>query len=129
LRATTSPSRNRARGYRAERQLVNYLRQRGWAAWRIPTSASSSEPLPDVLAVRASELVAFEVKYRRQKRGSAVVHVDEGQVEKLSRFLEPFALYNRHAVVALRVGRKWIFKPVSGGKVKVSGKEENGWVP
>jgi len=112
---TSSPSKNRAKGYRAERELVYYLRQRGWAAWRIPTSASSSETLPDVVAVKDADLVAFEVKYRTRDDGKAV--------------LDAFTLYNRHAVVALRVRGKWVFKPASGDSIKVSCNDRDGWSP
>ncbi|MDP7976732.1 MAG: hypothetical protein ACP5T5_04920 [Thermoprotei archaeon] len=126
---TSSPSRNRAKGYRAERELVYYLRQKGWAAWRIPTSASSSETLPDVVAVKDADLVAFEVKYRTREDGKAVVRVSKEQIDKLSRFLDAFTLYNRHAIVALRVRGKWVFKPASGDGIKVSDDDRDGWSP
>ena len=105
------------------------LRDRGWAAWRIPTSASSAEPLPDVVAVKGSQLVAFEVKYRTKNKGHAYARVEKDQIEKLSAFLAPFALYERRAVVALRVRGRWIFKQATGGAVLVRDQEENEWSP
>jgi len=124
-----SPSRNRAKGYRAERQLVAYLRKKGWAAWRIPTSASSSEALPDVLAVKGGDIAAFEVKYRSKNGGVATARVGKDQVKKLSDFLAPFSLYKRYAVIALMVRGKWVFREAipDGTTIKVG--EENEWNP
>ncbi len=124
-----SPSRNRAKGYRAERQLVAYLRKKGWAAWRIPTSASSSEALPDVLAVKGDEIAAFEVKYRSKNGEFATARVGKDQIKKLSDFLAPFSLYRRYAVIALMVRGKWVFKEAipDGTTIKVG--EKNGWDP
>ena len=53
------------RGYYSERVLVRLLRSRGYKAVRIPLSAPSDQPLPDVLATRSSHIYAFEVKNAR----------------------------------------------------------------
>ncbi|MDP7975353.1 MAG: hypothetical protein RAK24_04255, partial [TACK group archaeon] len=132
-RKTRLPKRSmrsgKKKGYRAERELVAYLREKGWSAWRIPTSASSSESLPDVLAVKGDELAAFEVKYRRESELTA--RVDEEQVQKLLDFLKPFSLYRTRPVIALRARRKWTFRTVSlGGKpTVVRDGEESDWTP
>jgi hypothetical protein len=42
--------RIRRKGYRAERQLVKKLRGYGFKSVRVPASAPSREPLPDVFA-------------------------------------------------------------------------------
>lgn len=129
---SSAPSRNRAKGYRAERELVDYLKRKGWWALRIPTSASSSVPLPDVLAIRGTELVAFEVKYRnRGDGGRAVARIDKDQIKKLSDFLEPFDLYKRSAVIALRVRGKWVFKLATDANspITVSENEKSQWSP
>ena len=54
--------RMKKRGYDAERELVHKLRDNGFKALRVPVSAPSNEPLPDVFAIRANTILAFEVK-------------------------------------------------------------------
>ena len=40
------------RGYDAERELVHMFRDEGYDAIRVPVSAPSREPLPDVFAIK-----------------------------------------------------------------------------
>lgn len=96
----------RRKGFEVERSLVKMLRKLGYKAVRIPTSASSGEPLPDVFATKGSKIVAFEVKYR--SRGKARFRAE--QVEKLVRFLELFDAYTcRIAALAVKFPRRWVF--------------------
>lgn len=50
------------RGYDAERELVHMLRDAGYDAIRVPVSAPSTEPLPDVFAIKGDSILAVEVK-------------------------------------------------------------------
>ena len=50
------------RGYDAEREIVGMLRNEGYDSIRIPVSAPSTEPLPDVFAIKEDTILAIEVK-------------------------------------------------------------------
>ena len=101
--------RSRRKGYRAERQLVKNLRKYGYKSVRVPVSAPSNEPLPDVFATRGETLVAFEVKAQDAEK----VRFRKKQVEKLFEFLGMFEMYDRkHAVLAGKFPYKWVFKRV-----------------
>ncbi|MEM1585901.1 MAG: hypothetical protein QXX99_01070 [Candidatus Bathyarchaeia archaeon] len=101
--------RMKKRGYQAERDLVKRLRDIGFKSVRIPVSAPSSEPLPDVFAVKDDCIVAFEVK--APSRGRAYFPRD--QVKKLFDFLEIFEAYpNKMAILAAKFPHKWIFKRI-----------------
>jgi len=101
--------RIRKRGYEAERELVRKLRTHGFKAVRVPVSAPSKEPLPDVFATKGDCLVAFEVKSPRASRA----YFRRGQVEKLFKFLGLFTPYPRKfAVLSVKFPYKWIFKLV-----------------
>ena len=69
----------RRKGYRAERQLVKKLRRLGFKSVRVPVSAPSSEPLPDVFATKGNSLLAFEVKAPNAEK----VYFRKNQVEKI----------------------------------------------
>ncbi|MEM1792617.1 MAG: hypothetical protein QXE92_00055 [Thermofilaceae archaeon] len=95
------------RGYQAERDLVRMLRERGYKAVRVPVSAPSGEPLPDLFAVKGDRLLAFEVKSPRSGRA----YFYREQVAKLHEFLAMFDLYPfRDAVLAAKFPHKWVFK-------------------
>nr|WP_252897110.1 hypothetical protein [Metallosphaera hakonensis] len=59
---------NKDVGRNAERELVSILREAGFNSVRIPTSNSSSNPLPDVFATKGEVLLAIEVKSTWRKR-------------------------------------------------------------
>jgi len=101
--------------------LVKKLRVHDFRAVRVPVSAPSSEPLPDVFATKGDYLVAFEVKAPRAERA----YFRRGQVEKLFEFLEMFASYpQRLAVLAVKFPYKWVLKPVDKPDDYVIQKEE-----
>ncbi|MEM2110273.1 MAG: Holliday junction resolvase Hjc [Candidatus Bathyarchaeia archaeon] len=101
--------RIRKRGYRAERELVNKLRRLGFNSVRVPVSAPSSEPLPDVFATKGACLIAFEVKAPNAER--AYFHSD--QIKKLFDFLNMFEAYNmKYAVIGAKFPYRWVFKQV-----------------
>jgi len=101
--------RIKKRGYEAERELVHKLRLNGFKSVRVPVSAPSGEPLPDVFATKKNCLVAFEVKAPKAERA----YFPKDQVEKLFLFLgffEPFT--QKLAVLGAKFPRKWVFKLV-----------------
>jgi Holliday junction resolvase len=100
----------RRQGYQAERQLVNILRSNGFNAVRIPVSAPSSEPLPDVLATKEDQLFAFEVKNSKADK----IYFRKNQIQKLFKFLEIFMVYKeKSAIIAGKFPYKWVFKKVT----------------
>jgi len=109
-RLSSKESRSRRRkGYNAERSLVKKLRSLGFRAVRVPGSAPSSEPLPDVFATSGDMLIAFEVKASTEDR----IYFSPEQIRKLFDFLEMFSLYERKiALLAGKFPYKWIFKRV-----------------
>jgi Holliday junction resolvase len=107
---TSNESRRiRSLGHRAERDLVKKLRANGFKAVRIPVSAPSSEPLPDVFATKSNYIFAFEVKATSADR----VYFRKEQIEKLFGFLGMFEVYEKKtAVLASKFPYKWIFKHI-----------------
>ncbi|RLI12822.1 endonuclease [Candidatus Bathyarchaeota archaeon] len=109
-RLSSKESRSmRRKGYDAERSLVRKLRSLGFRAVRIPSSAPSSEPLPDVFATMNDGILAIEVKASNEDR----IYFRSSQVRKLFEFLDMFIPYKRKA--ALLAGKfpyKWVFKMV-----------------
>jgi len=99
--------RMKKRGYDAERELVRKLRKSGFDALRVPVSAPSSEPFPDVFAVKDDVILAFEVK--SQKR---YAYYKRSQVSKLYEFLDIHKIYpRRFPVLAGKFKYKgWVFK-------------------
>lgn len=101
--------RIKKRGYEAERELVKKLRVHSFKAMRIPVSAPSNEPLPDVFATKGNCLLAFEVKSPRQDRA----YFRKDQVQKLFDFLNLFSPYQtKLAVLAAKFPYNWVFKVV-----------------
>lgn len=101
--------RIRKRGYRAERQLVRKLRALGFNAVRVPVSAPSSEPLPDVFAMKGDYLLAFEVKAPNADRA----YFRSDQVKKLFDFIGMFETYDKKlAVLVAKFPYKWVMRHV-----------------
>jgi Holliday junction resolvase len=101
--------RIRKRGYQAERDLVKKLRELGFRSVRVPVSAPSNEPLPDVFALKGNCIMAFEVKAPNAERA----YFPRDQVKKLFDFLEMFEAYTiKVAVLAAKFPYKWVFKRV-----------------
>jgi len=94
------------RGYDAERELVKMMREVGFDAVRVPVSAPSTEPLPDVFAVKDRTVVAFEVKSQLKYS-----YYKADQIAKLNGFLNIHKLYpRRYAVIAGKFKYKgWCF--------------------
>ena len=94
------------RGYDAERQLVHMLREHGYKAIRVPVSAPSNEPLPDVFAVKDDSILSIEVKAQTR-----YIYVKRAQIMKLFEFLEMHKIYpRRYAIIAAKFKYKgWCF--------------------
>jgi len=109
-RLTSKESRNmKRRGYDAERELVRKLRSLGFKAVRVPSSAPSSEPLPDIFATLDGRILAVEVKASRGER----VYFNSRQVMKLFEFLDIFSIYKEKiALLAGKFPYKWVFKQI-----------------
>ena len=94
------------RGYDAERELVHMLRDVGYSAIRVPVSAPSREPLPDVFAIKDDAILSIEVKAQER-----YAYYKKDQVQKLFEFLEIHKIYpRRYAVMAAKFKYKgWWF--------------------
>jgi Holliday junction resolvase len=105
--SSNESKRIRLHGYRAERDLVKKLRVKGYKAVRVPVSAPSSEPLPDVFATKDGCILAFEVKSTSSDR----IYFKQEQVKKIVDFLSMFEVYDKKKVVlAGKFPYKWVFK-------------------
>ena len=98
--------RMKKRGYDAERELVKKFRAVGFDAIRIPVSAPSNEPLPDVFAIKGDTILAIEVKSQVR-----YTYYKKHQVSKLHEFLKIHCIYpKRLAVLAAKFKYKgWVF--------------------
>jgi Holliday junction resolvase len=97
------------RGYDAERELVNMLRDAGFEALRVPVSAPSSEPFPDVFAVKNDAILAFEVKSMER-----YAYYKHDQLQKLKQFLKIHEIYpHKYPIIAGKFKYKgWWFEIV-----------------
>ena len=101
--------RMKKRGYDAERELVHSFGRAGFDALRVPVSAPSREPLPDVFAINNKVIIACEVKSQVR-----YAYFKKAQIEKLFEFLEIHRIYpSRFAILAAKFRYKgWHFKIV-----------------
>ena len=101
----------RKRGFYSENVLVKLLQKHGCNSVRIPVSNPSLSPLPDIIARKAENIYAFEVK-----NASYYAYFPKPQVDKLFRFLDqliPAEKEHKHAVVAAHLGKRWIFREIN----------------
>jgi len=98
--------RMKKRGYDAERELVKMFRKAGFHALRVPVSAPSNEPLPDVFAIKDKTILSCEVKSQVR-----YVYYKRKQVTKLFDFLDIHKIYpRRYAILAAKFRYKgWVF--------------------
>lgn len=99
--------RMKKRGYDAERELVKMFRDAGFEALRVPVSAPSNEPLPDIFAIRGDTIIACEVKSQER-----YAYYKRKQVKKLHEFLDIHKIYPvKLAVLAAKFKYKgWAFE-------------------
>ncbi len=98
------------RGYDAERELVGMMRSINFDALRVPVSAPSSEPLPDIFAIKENTIVAFEIKCQTK-----YAYYKSDQISKLLNFLLIHKIYpKKYAVLAAKFKYKgWSFMVVN----------------
>jgi Holliday junction resolvase len=70
---------NKSRGCNYERQLVDLLHQRGFAAVRVAGSGAKPLPTPDIVACRRGKILAIECKTSRKNQ----VYLRDEQVDDL----------------------------------------------
>lgn len=102
------PKGGRARGYRAERELVTQLWRRGFAVMRAPASGAKIKKAkyPDVVAIRKGRVAVFEVKSRSHEE---TVYIEREQVLKMIEFAERAG---GKAYAAIKIsGKDWVFVP------------------
>lgn len=87
------------------------MKKHGYYAVRIPVSAPSLSPLPDIIGRKNKHVFAFEVK-----NSSYYAYFPKQQIDKLFRFLNeliPTKKEHKHAILAAHLGKKWLFKQVN----------------
>lgn len=116
----------RARGFRAERELVTRLWRMGFAVMRGPASGAKirRSVYPDVVAIKDRKVFVFEVKVRSRPSS---IYVDRSQLNKVIEFARRAS---GEAVLAVRISslRIWKAIPISeadlnsntSGRVKIS---------
>jgi Holliday junction resolvase len=76
-----------ASGKYYEYRAVEYLKDHGFKAIRVPVSAAGKQPLPDIIATHDGTIYAIEVK----STSKSAITVDSDQVEKLFAFCDVFS--------------------------------------
>jgi len=117
----------RRKGFDAERSLKKYLRNLGYVCFRFPTSGSTSEPIPDLFAIKKDsnpcKLIAFEVKAITTRYYHYTIKAK--QVKKLLEFIDAFsgikglecrAAIAFHFLQGKRTKSPWIVKFVDEAK-------------
>ncbi|AZI75923.1 putative Holliday junction resolvase [Sulfolobales Beppu rod-shaped virus 1] len=80
----------KAKGKYYEYKALEILKNKGFKALRIPTSATGKQPLPDIIATKNNTIYAIEVKSTRQNR----IYIDAFQIEKIIKFCMMFDFCN-----------------------------------
>jgi Holliday junction resolvase len=73
---------NKTRGCNYERQLVDLLHQRGFAAVRVAGSGAKPLPTPDIVACRKGRILAIECKTTRKNQ----VYLKDEQIDELKAY-------------------------------------------
>ncbi len=105
------------KGVRGERELINLLWSRGYAALRAPASgAASRTPRPDILAGNSKlrRHLAFELKVTHKK----AIYVSREQIGGLREFARRFGCRPYLGVKFTAKRQPWIF--ISAGRLKSS---------
>ncbi len=76
----------KAKGTKAERELIHALHKDSWSAIRVAGSGSSRYPCPDILAGNGYRRLAFECKVTRDKKK----YIPKADVEQLKIFARNF---------------------------------------
>ncbi len=76
----------KAKGIKAERELVKFFNENDWACLRTPGSGSSRYPSPDILAANAIRRLAIECKVTKDKKK----YFTDGEIKQLGVFSKKF---------------------------------------
>jgi len=98
---------NKRRGCNYERQLVDLLHGRGFAAVRVAGSGAKSLPSPDIVAIRKGGILAIECKTTKKNQ----VYVSDDQISNLYKYSETAGAKPLIAVKFTQ--REWYFLPPS----------------
>lgn len=100
--------RARARGFRAERELVTKLWKMGFAVMRGPASGAKvrRSVYPDVIAIKDGKVFVFEVKVRSKPSS---IYIDRTQLSKIIEFARRAS---GEAIVAIRIASLRIWKAI-----------------
>lgn len=99
------------KGVRGERELINLLWSRGYAALRAPASgAASRTPRPDILAGNSelNKRIALELKVTHKK----AIYISKEQIAGLAEFARKFGCKPYLGVKFTAKRHPWIFIPV-----------------
>lgn len=80
----------RASGKYYEYKALDFLKQNGFFALRIPVSGAGKQPLPDIIAVRGNTIYPIEVKSTSKNR----IVIDDFQINKLFEFCKILSFCN-----------------------------------
>ena len=93
----------KAKGSKAERELLHLFWSRGWAALRSAGSGSMKYPGPDLLVGNKVRRLAVECKSSK----STKIYLDEHDMQQLKEFS---AIFDARPFFAVRFARKeWLF--------------------
>ena len=92
------------KGYAEERELVQKLWEKKFAALRVPASGGATKrPLPDVVAGNGEIYLAIEIKSTTKEK----IYIDSVQIDELIEFSE---IFGANAYIGVRFKyTKWLF--------------------
>jgi Holliday junction resolvase len=103
LPKAVNPMSNKTRGCNYERQLVDLLYERGFAAVRVAGSGAKPLPTPDIVACRKGKILAIECKTTRKNQ----VYLKDDQVDDLKAYSKTAGAEPLLAIKFLQ--QKWFF--------------------
>jgi holliday junction resolvase Hjr len=106
-----SPKGRKAKGSKAERELIHLFWKNGFAAMRAPGSGSTHHPSPDIIAGNGRLFFAIECKASH----GPVKYLEKDEISQLDLFANAFGA---RAIVAIRFDNdKWYFMKLTDLKV------------
>jgi Holliday junction resolvase len=111
----------RARGFRAERELVSKLWKMGFAVIRGPASGAKIRRsiYPDVVAIKDRKIFVFEVKVRSKPSS---IYIDRNQLSKVIEFARRAS---GEALLAIRITSLKIWKAVPVNEISIDSTTSN----
>uniref|UniRef100_A0A7C5YYA1 Crossover junction endodeoxyribonuclease Hjc n=1 Tax=Ignisphaera aggregans TaxID=334771 RepID=A0A7C5YYA1_9CREN len=111
----------RARGFRAERELVTKLWKMGFAVIRGPASGAKIRRsiYPDVVAIKDRKIFVFEVKVRSKPSS---IYIDRNQLSKVIEFARRAS---GEALLAIRITSLKIWKAIPFNEINIDSATSN----